>query len=334
MRQLQVERGQDGRLLPELEVGLPRIGGAGAIGEVEGHDAALAGEALASPTGTPAWSPSFNPDGSLFAAAWPGRDLVPEDGSGRIEKGLVKILDLRSGRTVQVPQRPSSRWTMGTPPRLAPPEPPVSDTFVWPWAPTASTSFNTSGALLTVTSRAGEPAVVVDVRSGDEVLTLEEARFFVRAEWSPNGTSIATITEDGGVDIFDARTGRRRSALPGGLPGVEDLAFSADGSRLAGSSTNGIVRIWTTDSGEQELVLRSTIGPDERSADPEQPPTRPGSIAFSPDGTELAHASADGHIWVWPLDLDDLIQLAKRGNRTLNAQECQQYLHVDHCPQE
>ena len=99
------------------------------------------------------------------------------------------------------------------------------------------------------------------------------------------------------------------------------LAFSADGSRLATASQDGTVRIWDPTSGEQLLVLRGHGA-------------LVSSVAFSPDGSRLASAGADGTVRVWALDLGDLVEIAKRElTRTLTDEECQQYLHVDGCPQ-
>jgi WD40 repeat protein len=190
-----------------------------------------------------------------------------------------------------------------------------------------SASLDPSGTFIAL---AGEPTLVVDVRSGDEVFTLEETWSSI-VEWSPDGTSIA-IASGRGVGIFDAHSGRQRSTLLG-REAVEDLAFSADGSRLATSSTDGTVQIWDAASGEQQLVLRSRDTPDEPAGSPNSVFLRPESIAFSANGTRFAQASAGGPVWIWPLDLDDLIEFVKDGlTRILTDDECQQYLHVDRCP--
>ena len=85
-----------------------------------------------------AWGPSFSPDGSLFAAAWPGRRR--RQGPGPREPGGS------SGRSVR--SRPRRR-----------------------------TSFDPTSTRLAIASLRGEPmAVVVDVESGDDVFTLEGHR--------------------------------------------------------------------------------------------------------------------------------------------------------------
>jgi WD40 repeat protein len=276
---------------------------------------------LKSPTGKAAWAPSFSPDRSLFAAAWPGPDPTREKGFVWIEHGFVRILDLTGGQIVQEIHPPPERVP------IPPDGPPPPETPVPQWEPPMSASLDPSGTFIAL---AGEPTLVVDVRSGDEVFTLEETWSSI-VEWSPDGTSIA-IASGRGVGIFDAHSGRQRSTLLG-REAVEDLAFSADGSRLATSSTDGTVQIWDAASGEQQLVLRSRDTPDEPAGSPNSVFLRPESIAFSANGTRFAQASAGGPVWIWPLDLDDLIEFVKDGlTRILTDDECQQYLHVDRCP--
>jgi WD40 repeat protein len=178
----------------------------------------------------------------------------------------------------------------------------------------------------------------VDVRSGDEMLTLGKLGA-QDAAWGPDGALIATYSAGGNVRIFDARTGRQNLLLPrhgvapiailedpyfsaDGFPPLRisvpaPLAFSTDGSRLATASTGG-VRIWDPDTGEQQLVVRMPVS----------------SVALSPDGSRIASASADGDVQVAPLDLDQVIEVAKRElTRSMTDEECRQYLHVERCPQ-
>ena len=56
-------------------------------------------------------------------------------------------------------------------------------------------------------------------------------------------------------------------------------------------------------------------------------------MAFSPDGMKLASTSRCDGVRVWALDVDDLLEIARReAERSLTAEECRQYLHVDECP--
>ena len=58
-------------------------------------------------------------------------------------------------------------------------------------------------------------------------------------------------------------------------------------------------------------------------------------VAFSPRGKWLVSSSTDGTTRVYAVDVDDLVALAHSClTRWLTAEECQQYLHQDECPQQ
>lgn len=67
------------------------------------------------------------------------------------------------------------------------------------------------------------------------------------------------------------------------------LAFSPDGSLLAGSATDGTVRIWEAQTGVERRKLK--VGPWIGYIH---------SVCFSPDGSLLA-AATQSYIWVWDL---------------------------------
>jgi WD40 repeat protein/DNA-binding SARP family transcriptional activator len=134
------------------------------------------------------------------------------------------------------------------------------------------------------------------------------------AVFDPEGTRIATDR----LEIWDVASEELIVRLPYAPPDVIDLAFSPDGSRLAVGSTDETVRLFDAHSGEQVLVLRGHEG-------------SVGRVVFSADGSMLASQAADG-VRVWALDIDDLLEIARREvTRTLTDEECQQYLHLDRC---
>ena len=98
------------------------------------------------------------------------------------------------------------------------------------------------------------------------------------------------------------------------------VAFRPDGQQLAFAGADGTVGLGDPDTGEQQLVLRgnqSSIG----------------SLSFSPDGTRLASVGTDGILRLWVLDLDELIEIARsRVTRSLDDDECRQWLHLEACP--
>jgi WD40 repeat protein len=105
------------------------------------------------------------------------------------------------------------------------------------------------------------------------------------------------------------------------LPEASRTSSSApDGSRIAIASVDSLVRLFDAETGAQQLSLRESGCAVE-------------GVAFSPDGTKLASSSWCDGVRIWALDIDDLLEIARReAERSLTVEECRQYLHVDRCP--
>jgi WD40 repeat protein/DNA-binding SARP family transcriptional activator len=165
------------------------------------------------------WGPSFSPDGSLFAAAWPG-------------EGVVRVVHLASGRIVREIHS-------------------VPGAF--------NTSFDPSGTRIVVSSQQPRAVVLDlesgDELLGLEGHQLELSD----VAWSPDGTAIATSSLDGSARIFDARTGRQRFALLGHLGSIVSVAWSPDSTRVVTASRDGTAKVWlvTERGGPRELVTLS-----------------------------------------------------------------------------
>src|SRR5204863_2875391 len=61
--------------------------------------------------------------------------------------------------------------------------------------------------------------------------------------YSPDSRHIAVARSDDAVRLHDAETGRDAAQLESSLKGIRQIAFSADGQRLAVAG-EGSVRVW------------------------------------------------------------------------------------------
>lgn len=117
-----------------------------------------------------------------------------------------------------------------------------------------------------------------------------------RVRYSPDGTRLATAGMDGTAKVFDATTGNEILTLSGHTDSIFGLAYSPDGTRLATASYDRSVNVWDAATGELLLTLSKPGHGDGKYGR-----IYPGilDVAFSPDGTRLASAGADGTAVVW-----------------------------------
>jgi len=113
-------------------------------------------------------------------------------------------------------------------------------------------------------------------------------------ELSPADGRLATGSEVGPPTLWDPFTGERLQTLDGPQDGVWRVAYSPDGTRLAGVGREGLLRVWDLTSGE--ILL--TAGGHGPGAVAEGLFTGILDVAYSPDGTRLATAGADSVVVV------------------------------------
>ncbi len=117
-------------------------------------------------------------------------------------------------------------------------------------------------------------------------LVLHHASQVWSVTFSPDGTRIATASQDKTGKIWDAKTGQLLLTLTGHTDSVNGIVYSPDGKRIATSSDDHTAKVWDAATGEALLTLSGHTDVVSR-------------IAFSPDGSRLVTASGDKTLKVW-----------------------------------
>ncbi|KDR82347.1 hypothetical protein GALMADRAFT_1346725, partial [Galerina marginata CBS 339.88] len=106
--------------------------------------------------------------------------------------------------------------------------------------------------------------------------------------FSPNGTCIASGSDDHTIQVWDAHTGNTIAGpFRGHTNSVNSVAFSPDGAYIVSGSSDNTIRVWDISTGN--TVAGSFKGHTNRVQ----------SVAFSPNGTLIVSGSEDCTIRVW-----------------------------------
>ena len=111
----------------------------------------------------------------------------------------------------------------------------------------------------------------------------------------------------------------RTAPLSGHVGSINSLVYSPDGTHIATGNVDGMVKLWGAATGRELLTLtRQTAEVKD--------------VAFSPDARRLEAVTVDGIACVYLVRLQDVMALAQaRVTRALTTEECQEYLHIEHC---
>lgn len=132
--------------------------------------------------------------------------------------------------------------------------------------------------------------------------------------WSPDFARLATASEDGSARVWDAANGQELLQLAGHNGAVNQVTWSPDGILLATAGDDGALWLWDAFSGEGQ----TSIQPVPATASTTASDRIVYSLAWSPDGGQIANGSGDGYIRLWEVSSAENILTLKAHEQSVN----------------
>ncbi len=173
---------------------------------------------------------------------------------------------------------------------------------------------------------AGVDVKLWDVRTREEITTLQHGRWVFALAFSPDGQFLATGDETGQVNVWDVQSRQIIVQFKGDSKSVYTIKFSPDGKVLAGAGYDGNVELWevenwkhlgaltsggtifTTSFSPDSKTLASTgyesvnlwqVDSGEKIAALTAHTGWVNAVAFSPDGSALISGGDDATLRIW-----------------------------------
>jgi WD40 repeat protein/tetratricopeptide (TPR) repeat protein len=120
--------------------------------------------------------------------------------------------------------------------------------------------FRSDGAQIAVISKEQSRSTcqILEAESGQLVRSIPLRARTVGVAWSPDGTTLAATSDDGGIDLWDAATGARKATLQG-LTNLSLIpAFHPSSTLLASNGWENRLRLWDSVLGRPWLSVTSS----------------------------------------------------------------------------
>lgn len=136
---------------------------------------------------------------------------------------------------------------------------------------------------------------------------------FVRAlTWSPDGTRIASGSDDQQLQIWDATTGNNILIYKDHSDQIWSVTWSPDGKRIASGSVDQYVQVWDATTGKSHFKYHGHYGQEVELG-------LACAVAWSPDGRYISSGGADWTVQVWNARTGDLLNTYRGHGNDVNA---------------